>query len=401
MKACGLIVEYNPFHNGHLHHLEHAKQIADADCLIAIMSGPFLQRGEPAIIDKFHRARAALFAGADIVVELPYPYAVQSSELFAKGALLSLHELGASSICFGSESGDIGHFLTSIAHLQENKSLYDKSIQTYLKEGLAYPEASGKAYEEIGLADMDLVQPNNILGFSYVKTIKKYRLPIEPLTIPRIQNKFHDEEISTTIASATSIRKELENNELTGKARAALPEMSASQLVKYKKIAGLWHRWDHYFPFLQYRVLSMEACELKNIHGVDEGLENRIKRTAAKAVSFADWIDSVKTRRYTQARLQRTFTHILLHSSKEAIASFTGMDTVPYIRLLGLSKTGQAHLNRIKQHVSVPIIANLSRKFAETVALDEKAANVYYSVLPPEARNKLRKQEFRLPIHSR
>src|SRR5699024_3912869 len=134
------------------------------------MSGPFLQRGEPAIIDKFHRARAALSAGADIVIELPYPFAVQSSELFAKGALFTLNELGTTSLCFGSESGEINQFLNSITHLQKNKSLYNKTIRSYLNQGLAFPEASSLAYEAIGMTGMDLVKPNNILGFSYVKT---------------------------------------------------------------------------------------------------------------------------------------------------------------------------------------------------------------------------------------
>src|SRR5690625_3082690 len=135
MKACGLIVEYNPFHYGHLYHLQKAREISGADCIIAIMSGPFLQRGEPAIIDKFSRTWSALKSGVDIVLELPYFFAVQSSDLFAKGAILSLAEIGVSSICFGSESGKINHFLQSYTDIHANKSHYLTTLKQYLAEG--------------------------------------------------------------------------------------------------------------------------------------------------------------------------------------------------------------------------------------------------------------------------
>src|SRR5690625_4124814 len=211
MKACGLIVEYNPLHNGHLYHIEKAKSISQADCMIAVMSGSFLQRGEPAIIDKFHRAKAALASGVDIIVELPYPYAVQSSHLFAKGSVHSLAELGVSSICFGSESGDISNFTTSYHLWKENDAIYTDRLKRYLSAGHSFPLASMKALEFIGLTtgQMDLSQPNNILGFSYVKAILDDHLPIKPLTIKRTNNAYHEQEISSPIASATSIRREL------------------------------------------------------------------------------------------------------------------------------------------------------------------------------------------------
>ena len=183
MKACGVVVEYNPFHNGHLYHLQKSKELTNADCMIAVMSRNFLQRGEPAIIDKFHRTKAALAAGADIVIELPYAYAVQSSELFAKGAILSLHELGVSSICFGSELGEIEPFLTLINRLEENKHIFDETIKKLLKQGLSYPKANSEALEKIGIHEIDMMKPNNILGFSYVKTIFANQLPIKPFTI--------------------------------------------------------------------------------------------------------------------------------------------------------------------------------------------------------------------------
>src|SRR5690625_4231792 len=142
MKACGLVVEYNPLHNGHLHHIEAAKEKSNADCIIAVMSGPFLQRGEPAIIDKFHRTRAALAAGADIIIELPYAYAVQSSELFAKGAIHTLHQIGVNSICFGSEVGKIEPFIQTVHTLQTTLTDYNRVVKAYLDKGHAFPQAT-------------------------------------------------------------------------------------------------------------------------------------------------------------------------------------------------------------------------------------------------------------------
>src|SRR5690625_1014620 len=322
MKACGLIVEYNPLHNGHLYHIEKAKSISQADCMIAVMSGSFLQRGEPALIDKFHRTKSALASGVDIVLELPFAYAVQSSHFFAKGALLSLHALQTGVICFGSESGDINLFYEGIKRLHNNKEEYDKMVRSFLHEGLAYPKASHKAYEAIGLSQLDLFQPNNILGFSYVKTIIENNLPIEAMTIKRKSSHYHDEQIEDSIASATSIRNELAHKNLSAKVTATLPEASLEQVKQYKKIATLWHDWEHYYPLLHYRLTTMSRAELANIHGVDEGIEGRLLNSIHRANSFEDLIERVKTKRYTQVRLQRMFIHILMNTTKDEINRF-------------------------------------------------------------------------------
>src|SRR5699024_1743363 len=146
MKASGLVVEYNPFHNGHLFHVQQAKKISSADCIIAVMSGSFLQRGEPAIIDKFHRTKTALASGVDIVLELPYAYAVQSSELFAKGAIHTLQKIGVDSLCFGSESGNISDFITSYNTLKEKNETFKRILKKSLNNGYSFPEASKEAY---------------------------------------------------------------------------------------------------------------------------------------------------------------------------------------------------------------------------------------------------------------
>jgi len=401
VKACGLIVEYNPFHHGHVYHIHEAQKVSRADCMIAVMSGPFLQRGEPAIMDKFHRAKAALASGVDIVLELPYPYAVQSSDLFAKGAVQTLHEVGVENICFGSESGDISHFITGYTKFTENESAYKHVLHEQMKGGNSFPESSRIAYQQIGLTNkkMDLSQPNNILGFSYVKTILEHHLPIKPLTIKRTNSHYHDETITSTIASATSIRKQLfQQAVISPETAATMPEETINQLAHYQDEASLWHSWEKYFDLIHYRVLTMSLAELSAIQGVDEGLEYRLKKTARKATSFLNWMEEIKTKRYTWTRLQRMFVHLLTNTKKADIEASVKKDSVPYVRLLGLTKKGQAYLHTNKKNMNVPVLTALHRHTNPMLAIEERASHAYYSVLPPKNRNTLFKQELQAPI---
>lgn len=400
MRACGLIVEYNPLHNGHVYHIQSAKKVAKADCVIAVMSGPFLQRGEPAIIDKFHRTKAALANGVDIVLELPYSYAVQSSQRFAKGAVQTLHEIGVSSICFGSESGVITDFLNSYHLFKKNETLYTKTLQENLKLGISFPQASTRAHEKIGLTttQMNLSQPNNILGFSYVRTILDNGLPIEPLTIKRENNDFHEQMITNSIASATSIRKKLISDGLSEEVMRTLPLESTKLLSLYKQNTTIWHKWEDYFLLLHYRVMTMSAQELSEIYGVDEGLEYRMKETAKNATSFDQWMQAIKTKRYTWTRLQRIFVHILTNTKKSDMKQLDNQKSVSYIRLLGFTNTGRKYLNENKSKLNVPIFTQFSGSHYHTLKMDEKASNAYYSILPPLKRIQLQKQEIGPPI---
>lgn len=397
MKACGLIVEYNPFHNGHLYHVQEAKKNTKADCMIAVMSGSFLQRGEPAIMDKFHRTKAALQSGVDLVLELPYMYAVQSSQFFAKGALLTLHALHTDALCFGSESGSIQAFLDGVNRLQQHKESFNKAVQKHLQKGFAYPKAIDQAYRQIGIEGIDLFQPNNILGFSYVQRIMEDKLPIEATTIKRKSSHYHDETISNRIASATSIRTTLQSEMLSPKVKAALPKATIEQLTEYKAKTLRWHDWEAYFPLLYYKIISMTREELREIHGVDEGIEGRIIKAIKQATSFSNLIERVKTKRYTQVRLQRMFVHLLTNTKKKEVEYFFNLPQIPYIRLLGMTSKGQAYLRYIKKNLDLPLIANLNDEH-KSLFFDERALAVYYAILPTEIRQALRKQEFQLPI---
>ncbi|HLR80310.1 MAG TPA: nucleotidyltransferase [Bacillota bacterium] len=400
MNACGLVVEYNPFHNGHVYHIRQAKKKSQADCIIAVMSGSFLQRGEPAIVDKFHRTKAALASGIDLVLELPYPFSVQSSQWFATGAVQTLHEIGVKTICFGSESGSVTDFLTSYHLLTEKRSLYKDSLKYFLTKGLSFPEANQYAYYKIGLTDdtLDLSQPNNILGLSYVQAIIENNYQIEPLTIKRLKNNYHDSIITDSIASATSIRKQLLRSHNIGDVIDTLPSAMAEQLQTYKSQTNTWHTWDQYFDILHHRVMTMDVNELRTIHGVDEGIEYRIKKTAKQATSFRDWMKLIKTKRYTWNRIQRMFVHLLTNTKKAEIARIHKAKTVPYVRLLGMTKTGQAYLNQHKKQLNVPLVSSLSRTMDPMMAMEERSTYAYYSICPREVRSTLYQQELQLPI---
>lgn len=401
MKACGLIVEYNPLHNGHIYHLNTARKMTQADCMIAVMSGSFLQRGEPALIDKFHRTKMALNAGVDIVAELPFSYAVQSSQLFAKGAVQTLSHLGASSICFGSESGDINNFLNAHNLISEKQHAYTLELKTQMNKGSSFPLASAMAYKNIGLDlnKMDLAKPNNILGFSYVQEILTHQLPIEPLTIKRISNNYHDQSITNSVASATSIRNKLIlEDRVTDEVLSTLPVNSIHQLQEYRNKTTKWHTWESYYPFLHYRIMTMSTSELSRINGVDEGIEHRIKDKIRTAPTFQDFVKAVKTKRYTWTRLQRMFVFILTNITKRDLTPVNEQPSVPFIRLLGLSQVGREYIKQVKKQIDIPIYGQLKKEQHQLLQIDERASHAYYSILPIKQRNKMRLQELAPPI---
>ncbi|WP_345238773.1 nucleotidyltransferase [Pontibacillus salipaludis] len=401
MKSCGLIVEYNPFHFGHQYHLKQSKEASGADCMIAVMSGNFLQRGEPAIIDKWHRAQIALSQGVDIVLELPYAFAVQNSDLFAKGAVFTLHEIGIDTICFGSEQGDITPFTKAYDYLNSHQEHYKDSLHHFLDQGYSFPEASRHAYKAIGLSEesIDLTQPNNILGFSYTKTILDYKLPITPMTIKRTKSGYHDETISHKIASATSIRKSiLKQQEMTAEAEGSLPPASVNLLKEYGDKANGWHYWERYFPLLHYKLTTLYPEEIRTFHGVEEGLEFRLKHTIQEATTFEEWMNLLKTKRYTWTRLQRTITHILTNTKKDELHSLHELEQVPYVRLLGMSKTGRTYIKEQKKKMNVPILTNLQSGDHEFVTIEERSVDAYLSCLPLEQKKSLRKREIGPPV---
>ncbi len=377
MKAVGIIVEYNPFHNGHLRHLNETKKMFKNDIVIAIMSGNFTQRGDTSVIDKQSKTEIALKAGIDIVVELPFHYATQSADLFAKGSIEILKQLKVNNIVFGSESNNIDE-LTNIAKNTIDSKEYDNLIIKGLCKGQNYPKSSFEALKVI--TNIDINKPNDILGICYIKEIIKQKAKIIPNTIMRTSN-YHSLEIDE-VASATSIRNAIINKKNIDK---ALPKY----VINYLKHPSFI---DNYFDLLKYKILSTNNLDL--YQGVDEGLENRINKYIINSNSLDELIDNLKTKRYSYNKIKRMLTHILVGFTKEENKKFKNIN---YIRVLGFTTKGQQYLNSIKKKLKLPLITNYS-KYKDLLILDYKATCIYASIFENKYKLNLIKNELNKPI---
>ncbi len=399
LNATGIIVEYNPFHNGHLHHLEMTKELTGADVTVAVMSGYFLQRGEPALLGKWERAGMALHAGVDLVIELPYSFATQHSSVFAKGAVSLLDSVGCSSFCFGSEDGNIETFEGTANTLQTRKAEYNAAIRKYSKEGLSYPAALSKAFLSLGLKEpfIDLSKPNNILGFHFIQARDEIDSGMKAYTVTRKAADYHDEHFaSPSIASATSIRKALFGDGDPGEIRSLLPPESMRALKAYEDTYGSLHRWEDYWPLLQYKILSTPIDQLRRIYEIEEGIEHRIVECASRSSSFTECMNRLKSKRYTWTRLQRMLLHILMNVTKEEMSARSSRPS--YIRLLAMSASGREYLRLHKKAISLPLISKLSSADPVEAALDIRAVNIFSMGLKgPDARMESMKKEWSTP----
>jgi predicted nucleotidyltransferase len=379
LKALGVIVEYNPFHNGHLFHLEAAKKKANPDVTIAVMSGNFLQRGEPALVNKWYRTKMALLGGVDIVFELPYRFATQKAETFALGAVSILDSVHCESLCFGSEDGDIDLFQKTRMFIEGNQTDYQKSIKENISYGISYPTALKLAFQNLGPKDhmVDLTKPNNILGYHYIEAIGKLGSPMNAFTIKRKNAEYHDEHFSSeTIASATSIRKSLFSNYSQSDIAQFIPASTKELLQQYYLTYQDFHQWENYWPLLKYRLIHASSSEIMEIYEIEEGLENRLKKAAIQSRSFVDFMKSIKTKRYTWTRLQRACLHILTNMKKQDVKNQG--ETPTYLRLLGMTMNGKAYLNQQKKVISIPIVTKASSlKENFDLSLDIKSSHVY------------------------
>lgn len=399
MRAVGLIVEYNPFHNGHAYHLQTSKEAAEADVVIAVMSGNFLQRGEPALVSKWQRTKMALQNGVDIVFELPYRFATQKAETFANGAVSILDAVGCDSLCFGSESGDLSTFLQTINYLEVQQRTFNENIKQYIDTGVSYPKALSLAFQQLPDADkyLDIAKPNNILGLEYIKAIKQQKSTVSPMTIPRKNADYHDEHFaSATIASATSIRKAIfTDNDSQSEIDQYVPEQTKILLKDYLQQYQVFHQWENYWNYLQFRLIHSSSDELKEIYEMEEGLENRLLASALSTNNFHEFMQQIKTKRYTWTRLQRLCVHILTNTKKEEMTRHS--EKASYLRLLGMTTMGKEYLNKKKSNLSLPLISKLSSFKEKEINLDIKAARVYSLGVPSHLKYKMLRQEFEQP----
>ncbi|CDN37439.1 nucleotidyltransferase [Bacillus thuringiensis] len=377
--------------------MQQTKKLTQSDIIIAVMSGPFLQRGEPALISKWYRTKMALANGVDLVVELPYVFATQKAETFANGAISILNALRVSEICFGSEDGQIENFYNTISVQKNEEETFNYLVKQFMDAGNSYAKATSDAFSHILTSEknIDMSQPNNILGFQYMKAILSQNSSIQAQTIKRFASHYHDETFNDQhIASATSIRKQLFSEEgLFTTIKPFLPQATTSLLANYKQNYGILHNWEQYFSFFKYRLMTMSPGDLRHIYEIEEGLEHRILSKIQNSSSFYSFMEALKTKRYTWTRLQRACTHILTNTTKEEIRSANIEQHAPYIRLLGMSQKGQTYLSKNKKKIELPILTHTKTFDHAALDIEKKANSVYFSIMHEPLRTQLLKQD--------
>ncbi|MBD9098519.1 nucleotidyltransferase [bacterium] len=362
MKIVGVIAEFNPFHNGHLYLFNNMKKMFPDAVYILIMSGNFTQRGEPSILDKRSKTEIALKTGFDLVVELPFPFATASSEIFAEGAIELAHALGVTDLLFGSESDDLT-YLNEMIDIELYNNSFDPLVRVYLASGLNYPTARSQAFNDITGKSIKL--PNDILASSYLKAIKKNNYNIKAHSIKRT-NDYNSNYLEENISSASSIRKAL----LDGK---NITKQVPSFVVPYlEDIKDSVITTNSYFKYLKYKLITDNNDN--TYPSLDKGLLNKLKKNIAKVSSYDELINSVKTKNITYRKIARGLLYYLCDFT---IDSKEKMSNITYIRILGLSNKGRCYLNRIKKDCSLPIISKFTRKKDDMLALEYKTTIIY------------------------
>lgn len=298
MKICAIISEYNPFHRGHEYHIAATREKANADCIICVMSGNFTQRGSIACMDKYTRAKHAVLAGADCVIELPAIYATSGADYFAKGAVELISKIkGITQLSFGSECGDIDTLLRIAAVTSD--SIYNDNIKQYLSDGISYPVAAEKSMLKLGIDFSTL--PNNTLAVSYINAIRQLGSDIIPLTIKRQGCGYHDSDISAQYPSATAIRSAIDQGENMDIER--LPQYVINDLDKYN--CG---NYERLYAIIANNLLN----NLTNIYEDNEGLVNRALTAMNKSTNYQELLNNIHSKRYTKSRIARFLIHIAL-----------------------------------------------------------------------------------------
>ena len=397
MKAVGLVTEYNPFHNGHLYHLNKAMELTGADISVAVMSGDFVQRGEPAVFDKYTRASMALNSGVNLVVELPVNYAVSSAENFAAGALKVLDYIKADSIAFGSESGDIER-LSKLAHvLCDNEDTLYKEISKYTANGISYAAARQKVVEK--LTDKDtaamLTSSNNILAVEYLKAVIKNNYAIKPYTVQRQGDSYNDTDIRSEYASATALRGNLKADNISKyiPVKAGLILSSNTNYIYpdditealFTRLLGILFASSYDKNVFIENVMRYPDVNKEIAGRLYKSAMDMITRTVPQgaeskdngAFSFGSLCEHIKTKEVPLSRIKRALVRITLGLDKKHMEKYANE---PYIRVLGFDKKGQEYLSYIRKTVEVPLITKIA-DYKEMLLDDIHAANIYNMIV--------------------
>lgn len=364
MQKIGIICEYNPFHNGHIYHIEKIKEKFPDSFITLVLSTCFTQRGEISLLTKWEKTKLALKYKVDLVIELPFFYTTQSADVFASASVKLLEELKMDYLIFGSESNDIESLKNVTRTILYHKE-YDNLVKKYLDSGNNYPSSMARALYH--LTGIKLNTSNDLLGISYIKAIFWNEYQIKPLTIKRTNN-YLNTKLTNDISSATSIRKALFENKDIEK---YVPK-ETFELIKNKKDC-----LDNYFYLLKYKLIN-EINELDKYLDVSEGIDKRIKKIITKVNSYEELLDKIKTKRYTYNRLNRMFLHILFNISKDF------KPDINYIRVLGFNQKGKLYLKNLKKEINLPIVTNYKDTDDQVLKLELKITLLYLQITKQE-----------------
>ena len=359
-KIIGIVAEYNPFHNGHLYQIKKIREKYKDATIVVVSSSSFTQRGEISLLNKFDKTKVALNNGVDLVIELPYVYSTQSSDIFASAAIKILNYLKINTLCFGTERDNIDD-IKICAQTQLNNPEYDILVKKYLNDGFNYPTALNKALKS--LVNIEITEPNELLALSYIKEIISNKLNIDIFNIKRT-NDYHDIESNESIVSASNIRNKLINN-IDIKDKVPSDVYDILKNIKFN---------NKYFEFLKYKINS--ESDLEKYLDVDEGLSTRIRNAINESNNLEELIQNIKTKRYTYNKISRMLNHILCSFTKD---ERDDVKNIEYIRILGFNDTGQRHLNNIKNDLTINILNKYDTNYK---ALEiEKRVSLIYSMI--------------------
>ncbi len=385
MLCSGIIAEYNPFHNGHMHHLRETINITGKPNVIAVMSGSFVQRGEPSMFDKFTKTRMALKCGVSLVVELPCVFSLSSAEGFASGAIRLLNGSGiVRDLCFGSETSDL-RAMESIANIEgKEKHDLDDAIRANLKKGQAYPRAFYEAAKNLGIVREGfdaLSKPNSLLGVEYLKAIRTHAPMIKAHVIKRMSCGHDEVELKDHISSASSIREEICAGRLKN-AVGRVPDTISHDLTDAALAADMQKSVETLFRLLVYRLLSSGNEEISRIADVSEGLENVLALSALNSSSYPEFLSMCKSKRYSLARIRRICMNALVGITSEVKNAAMNGEAPLYLRVLGVRKDSMHVLSELSDQASIPVITRyrdidkLSSASRRLIKLDTIATSI-------------------------
>ena len=401
MQTVGIIAEYNPFHNGHAYQAKQARHLTNADTVIAVMSGHFTQRGEIAIIDKWHRAETAVHSGIDLVLELPAVFAVRSAQYFAAGGVRLLQKLGiVDYLSFGAENADLKSLAVAASGLED--PLVTEKLKLGLGRGKNYAAALADALVTQGYTAHDfIISPNNILAVEYLRALSQYAPTIQPLPVRRIGSGFHDRSFSGSYSSATAIRSELYRaTAITPPLRTAMPTATTTMIDALLQNGSAPANISALENTILAKLRSLSDMELLAAPEISEGLENRLKTASRNAGTLSELLALTKTKRYPFSRLQRLLIHLLLGTQRQQIEEFDASGPL-YARVLALNNQGRSALRKIAAHGTIPTVTKTtavlnSRSYhaknfsplQSMLAVDITATELFSICLPEPAQKK-------------